>query len=202
MINGEVTAAGCPPISALGLARVFLEIGATSFGGLGPSLAIIERELVDRRPILTASDVAEAMAATRLLPGSSLVQVASFLGYRIRGWSGSVIATVACILPPSAAMLLLAAFSKGLTSNPALVPAVQGVTSAVIGLLLASLYRFGRATIGGPAAVGVALAAFASALFFRVPAAVVVVAAGLTGIPLLSTSRAGAKAGSMRGGRS
>jgi chromate transport protein ChrA len=43
------------------LARVFLKIGATSFGGLGPSLAIIERELVDRRPILTADDVAEAM---------------------------------------------------------------------------------------------------------------------------------------------
>ena len=83
------------PISALILARVFLEIGATSFGGLGPSLAIIERELVDRRPILTEADVAEAVAATRLLPGSSLIQVVSFLGYRIRGWTGAVVATVA-----------------------------------------------------------------------------------------------------------
>jgi chromate transport protein ChrA len=50
---------------------------------------------VDRRPILTEADVAEAVAAARLLPGSSLIQVVSFLGYRIRGWTGAVVATVA-----------------------------------------------------------------------------------------------------------
>ncbi len=190
------------PISTFVLAGVFLKIGATSFGGLGPSLAVVERELVEKRPILTAADVAEAVAATRLLPGSSLVQVTSFLGYRIRGWRGAAVATVACILPPAMAMLGLAAFSESLPSHPAIGSAAQGLTAAVIGLLLATMCRFGRATIDGPTAMGVGLGTFGLASILQVPAAVVVVAAGLIGIPMLSAPEAKRGDHVRRGGRS
>jgi len=159
----QATVEGPRPISTLALAGVFLKLGATSFGGLGPSLAVIERELVDKRPILTAADVAEAVAATKLLPGSSLIQVTSFLGYRIAGWRGSAVATVACLLPPATAMLGLAAVSESLPSHPALGSAAQGLTAAVVGLLLATMCRFGRATIAGPVALGIGLAAFGAA---------------------------------------
>jgi chromate transporter len=184
------------------LARIFLEIGATSFGGLGPSLAIIERELVEKRSILTQADVAEAVAATRLLPGSTLIQVASFLGYRIRGWTGSAVATLACIMPPASAMIVIAACWQSLPSHPALGPATQGLTAAVVGLLLVSMCRFGRATIASPVASGIGLAAFGSAVVWRIPAAVVVVVAGLIGILLLPTPRTERESESGRGGRS
>jgi chromate transporter len=188
--NREATGEGSRPISALILARIFFQIGATSFGGLGPSLAIIERELVDKRPILTAAEVAEAVAATRLLPGSTLVQVASFLGYRIRGWTGSAVAAAACMLPPAIAMIGLAAFSEALPSVSAFGSAAQGLAAAVVGILLVTMCRFGRATMRNPASLGLGLCAFGSASVLRVPAAAVVVAAGLIGMLLLSTSRA------------
>jgi chromate transporter len=200
--DAQATAAGPLPISVLGLGRVFLEIGATSFGGLGPSLAIIEHELVDRRPLLTAADIAEAVAATRLLPGSSLVQVASYLGYRVRGWKGSAVATVACIFPPAVAMLVLAIGSEYVPSHQALGAAAHGVSAAVVGLLLATLCRFGRATIVGPVAIGFGLTAFVSAAVLRVPAAAIVVAAGLFGMLLLSKPQEKREPGSGRGGRS
>ena len=185
------------------LVRVFLEIGATSFGGLGPSLAVIERELVERRRVLTAADVAEATAATRLLPGSTFIQVMSFLGYRLGGWTGSAVATIACILPPVTMMLLLAIFYDAVSGWSAFGRAAQGLTAAVVGLLLASACRFGRATLAGPIGLGIALSAFGSAAGLGVPAAAVVVAAGLVGAPLLSApgTRPG-RQGSGKGGRS
>jgi chromate transporter len=188
-------------ISTLRLCRIFLEVGATSFGGLGPSLAIIERELVERRGVLTAADVAEATAATRFLPGSTLIQVMSFLGYRLKGWTGSAAATVACVLPPVAAMLLLAMFYDALSHWSAFGRAAQGLTQAVVGLLMASACRFGRATVGGPIAFGIALTAFGSAAGLDIPAAAVIVAAGLIGVLLLSTSGAEPARGSGKGGR-
>ena len=186
------------PLPAWVLIRVFLEIGATSFGGLGPSLAVIERELVERRRVLTAADVAEATAATRLLPGSSFIQVMSFLGYRLGGWTGSVLATIACILPPVTAMLLLGLFYDAMSGWSAFGRAAQGLTAAVVGLLLASACRFGRATLTGPLGLGIAIGAFGSSAGLGVPAAAVVVAAGLVGVPLLS---APGMPGSGKGGR-
>jgi chromate transport protein ChrA len=82
--------------------------------------------------------------------------------------------------------------------------AAQGVSSAVVGLLLATMCRFGRGAIGGPVAMGIALAAFGSATLLRLPAAPVVAAAGVIGIllipPRASEGRGRSRRG--RGGRS
>jgi chromate transporter len=170
----------------LALARVFLGIGATSFGGLGPSLALIERELVEKAGVLTAADLAEAAATARLLPGSAFLQVMSFLGFRLGGWAGSAIATVACVLPSVMAMLLLAIGSEAISGWSLLGRLAPGLTAAVVGLLLASACRLGRATLASPSGLGIALIAFAAAAGWAAPAAAVVVAAGLVGMPLLS----------------
>ena len=184
--EATMAAAARRPLPTRVLIRVFLEIGATSFGGLGPSLAVIERELVERHRVLTAADLAEAAAATRLLPGSSFIQVMSFLGYRLGGWTGSVVATLACLLPPVTAMLLLGLCYDAVSGWSAFGRAAQGLTAAVVGLLLASAYRFGRATLTGPLGLGIAIVAFGSSAGLGVPAAAVVVVAGLVGVPLLS----------------
>jgi chromate transporter len=191
-VGAEPTAAAVPErLPALVIGRIFLHIGATAFGGLGPSLALIERELVETRRVLTPEDVAEAAAATRLLPGSALIQVVSILGYRLGGWTGSGLATVACVVPPAAAMLLLAIVYDRVAALSAFRPAAQGLTAAVVGLLLATTYRFARATIRGPLTLGITLCAFGSAAGLGIPAAAVVVAAGLIGIPWLSAQQAG-----------
>jgi chromate transporter len=189
--GGPAAVAGPRPISTLALCTIFLEIGATAFGGMGPSLAIMERELVKKRRILTADDVAEAWAATRLLPGSSLIQVVSFIGYRLGGWSGSVLATVACVVPPATAMLLLAVFYPLVSTLPAFGPATRGLSAAVVGLLVATTYRFGRATVGSRVALGMAVCAFGSTVVLGIPSAAIVVAAGWIGVPLLSAPGAG-----------
>ncbi len=64
---------------------IFFRIGCVGFGGLGSVLAIIERDLVTKQQKLTAEDVTEALTYTKLLPGSTVVQVVTYLGYKLGG---------------------------------------------------------------------------------------------------------------------
>jgi chromate transporter len=171
-------------ISPFILGWVFLHIGAVAFGGLGAALALIERELVKKRQWLTAAEVTEALTYTKLLPGSTVVQVVAYLGYKLGGWSGSAVATAAFVLPSAVIMLALAAASISATSVPALRPAINGLTAAVVGILLATTYRLGKANIPDRLTLGIALASIVAGVVLGVSAALIVVAAGLLGVGL------------------
>jgi chromate transporter len=165
----------------LTLGHIFLRIGATAFGGLGAALALVERELVTKRQWLSAADVTEALTYTKLLPGSTVVQVVAYLGYKLGGWSGSAVATAAFVVPSALMMLGLAAAYVAVTTLPAMRQAVDGLTAAVVGLLLATTYRLGKANIADPITLGLALASVVAGAVLGVSAAVIVVAAGLLG---------------------
>src|SRR5687768_17372860 len=128
--------ANCPPagLSLLMLGQIFLRIGAMAFGGLGAALALVERELVDKRQWLTAADVTEALTYTKILPGSTVVQVVSYLDYKLGGWSGSAVATAAFVFPSALLMLVLAAAYVSVSTVPAMRPAINGLTAAVVGI--------------------------------------------------------------------
>jgi chromate transporter len=166
------------------LGWVFLHIGAVAFGGLGAALALVERELVTRRQWLTAADVTEALTYTKLLPGSTVVQVVAYLGYKLGGWSGSALATAAFVFPSAVMMLVLAAASVSATSVPAMRPALHGLTAAVVGILLATTYRLGQANIPDRLTLGIALASSVAGMALGIRAALIVVVAGLLGVCL------------------
>ena len=63
------------------------------------TLALLQRDLIERRGWLRSYDVSEALAYTKPLPGSTVVQVVTFLGWRLGGWPGALIATVIFLLP-------------------------------------------------------------------------------------------------------
>lgn len=173
-----------PELSLLKLGLTFLRIGAVAFGGLGASLALIERELVTRRQWLTAADMTEALTYTKLLPGSTGPQVVAYLGYKLCGWPGSAVATAVFLLPAALMMLVLAVGYVTVTDLPALHPAMNGLTSAIVGLLLATTYRLGKANITSRTGLGIALASVIAGAILGVSAAVIVVAAGLLGVCL------------------
>jgi chromate transporter len=171
---------GCSGIRSLAWAS--LRIGAVAFGGLGATLTLLDRELVERRGWLRSRDLAEAMAYTKPLPGSTVVQVVSFLGWRLGGWAGAIVATVMFLLPAFALMTLAAAAVFALPDAPVIRSALAGLQIAVIGVLAAALWRLARSEAGSVTLTTVLLAAFVSGLF--VNAALVVVAAGAIGVAL------------------
>jgi chromate transporter len=140
--------------------------------------------LVTKRQWLTASDVTEALTYTKLLPGSTVVQVVAYLGYTLGGWSGSAVATAAFVLPAALMMLMLAAAYVTVTALPAMRPAINGLTAAVVGLLLATTYRLGKANIADRITLGLALVSLVAGSVLGISAALIVVAAGLLGVCL------------------
>jgi chromate transport protein ChrA len=64
---------------------MFLRIGATAFGGLGTTRALIERELVTKHGRLTPGEITAALTSTKLLSGSAGPQAIASLGYRLWG---------------------------------------------------------------------------------------------------------------------
>src|SRR4030095_16979316 len=131
-------------VPALTLGWIFLRIGATAYGGLGTTLALIERELVTQRGLLTPAAVTEALTYTKLLPGSTGPQAIAYLGYKLGGWSGSALAMAAFLFPSALLMVLLAGAHGAHPGAPATWPMVNGLTAGVVGILLATTYRLGK----------------------------------------------------------
>jgi Chromate transporter len=96
-IHPESRAIRHPGLLSLGWA--LLCIGAVAFGGLGATLPLLRRELAERRGWLRPDDITEGLAYTKPLPGSTVVQVVTFLGWRLGNWPGAIVATVAFVLP-------------------------------------------------------------------------------------------------------
>jgi chromate transporter len=179
--------------TTLALGQIFLRIGAVAFGGIGAALALIDRELVSKRQWLTAADVTEALTYTKLLPGSTVVQVVSYVGYKLGGWSGSAIATVAFVLPSALLMLILATAYVAATELPAFYPAVNGLTAVVIGILLATTYRLGKSNINSYFTFGIAVLSVIAGAAFDIHAALIVIIAGLLGVCALPFLHSGQK---------
>ena len=155
------------------LGYIFLRIGAAAFGGLGASLVLIERELVTKRQWLTAADVTAALTYTKLLPGSTGPQVVAYLGYTLGGWFGSAVATAAFLFPAALMMLVLATAYVSVTAVPVMRPALTGLTAAIVGVLLATTYRMGKANISDRLTLGIALASMVAGAVLGISAAVI-----------------------------
>ena len=162
----------------------FIKIGLAAFGGLGVTLSLIERYLVNDRRVLTAGDVTESLTYTKLLPGSTGVQVVGYLGYRLGGWSGAALSTSAFLLPAFFLMLVLSIVYEEMTALFAdtAAPALRGLTAAVTGVLVATIYRLAKPTITTLTGGVVAVAACAFGIVLRINPALIVLAAGILGI--------------------
>lgn len=156
-----------------------LRLGAVAFGGLGATLALLQRGLVDRRQWLQERDISEALAFTQALPGSTGVQVVAYLGWRLCGWPGAVVAAAAFVAPAAAMMIAVAAASLALPSEPWVNGALTGVQVAVIGLVAAAMWRLASNNAKGRALAAALVAG--GVLGFIAPAATVVIGIGLIG---------------------
>lgn len=172
-------------LSAVALAH--LRLGAVAFGGLGAALALLQRDLVERRGWLEPRDISDALAFTKPLPGSTVVQVVAFLGWRLRGWPGALAATFAFLVPATALMIVAAAGTAALPDAPWVDGALMGLQVAVIGLLAAAMWRLARSEAKGRALTLILLAGFGAGLFLN--AALVVAGAGLAGMLAVGRAR-------------
>jgi len=126
------------------IARLFLHLGLTAYGGLA-MVEPIRRRVVAEKAWLSQPEFLDGLALCQMLPGATVVQLATYVGYRLRGAAGALVAAFAFILPAFFLMWGLSSlyFRYG---DLAWAKAVsRGLNAVVIALLLQALWRLGQA---------------------------------------------------------
>lgn len=88
----------------------FLQIGALSFGGGYAAMPLIQNQVVDMHQWLTLSEFTDLVTISQMTPGPIAVNSATFVGIKIGGVPGAIIATIGCILPSCIIVTLIAYF--------------------------------------------------------------------------------------------
>lgn len=174
-----------PPRPSLGhVFSVFLRIGMTGFGGAMALLAMVQEHAIERRKVASPEEFAEGVALGQLLPGPIVVDAVAYLGYRLRGVVGAVVAASALILPAFLIMLVLTPLYLAYGAVPQVAGAFKGISGAVVAIILAAVWRMGQKSITDVKSALVAAVAMAALVFLGAPAWLIVLLAGALGILL------------------
>lgn len=114
----------------------FLKIGAFSFGGGYAMLPLIEKEVIDVHQWLTLPEFIDILAVVEMTPGPIAINSATFLGYKVAGVFGSIIATTAVVLPSIVVILIIAHFLSRFNNSPYVKWAFKGIRPVVLGLII------------------------------------------------------------------
>ena len=159
----------------------FLKLGLQGFGGLGSLLALISRDLVEQRGWLDRAEITEALTYTKLLPGSTVVQIVTYLGWKLGGWIGAFVATVAFLLP-AFLMMLGAGIVYHSTLSIQLQSIISGLNAAVVGILILTTWTLARESITGLTGIAIAILSLIASVLFGINPIIVVLTAGIWGI--------------------
>jgi chromate transporter len=172
------------------IARVFLKIGAMSYGG--PAImGIMQTEIQEKREWIDKKEFVDGLALVNMLPGPGATQLGIYLGHTKAGLAGGVIAGLCFILPAFLIMLALATAYVAFGALPSARNAFYGIGPVVVGIYAVSVYRLGKATIKDAAQIMIALAAAAAMLLTPVGIVLLLLAAGAVGITLFLSPRIG-----------
>ena len=160
--------------------RFWLKLGMISFGGPAGQIAIMHAELVEKRRWISERRFLHALNFCMALPGPEAQQLASYIGYSMYGVRGALAAGGLFVLPSFVLLCVMSAIYVEYGEVAAVAGVVRGLGAAVIALIAAAVLRVGGRVIHTPAALALAVAAFAM-LVLGVPFPLIVALAALAG---------------------
>ena len=172
-----------PAPSSTELMMLFTRIGLTSFGG-GLSGWML-REVVQRRGWLGEEEFLNGLALSQAFPGVNVVNLAIWIGFRLRATPGAVLSAAAIIVPPCLLVVLIAVGFAGLSGFPLTHLVLDGVGAAAVGLSLQmGLVAAERAARKGTWSVILTAVAFIAVGLLHLSVPLVVVVLGPVGVAL------------------
>ncbi len=163
------------------LTRVFARIGCLSFGGPAGQIALMQREIVDERGWIEQGAFLRALNLCHLLPGPEAQQLATWIGWRLHGVRGGLIAGLLFVLPGAAVMLALSLLYVAAAGLHWFAALFLGVKAAVLALVVQALLRVANRALGTRFKLVLAALAAAALTLLHAPFPLVIVTAGLVG---------------------
>jgi chromate transporter len=164
------------------LTRTFAGIGCLSFGGPAAQIALMHRVILDEKKWVGEADYLRALSFCMLLPGPEAMQLATWIGWRLHGVTGGLIAGGLFVLPGAVVVLALSVIYAALGDVPLVAALFTGVQAAVIAIVIEALIRVSKRALKTREAYLIALAAFLALFVFKLPFPLVILTAAAWGL--------------------
>ena len=162
--------------------RFWLKLGFISFGGPAGQIAIMHRELVEKKRWISEARFLHALNYCMLLPGPEAQQLVVYVGWLLHRTRGGIVAGMLFVLP-SAFILWLLSYIYAAFGNVTWVAAIfHGLKPAVLAIVASAVMRIGKKALKNEVMWALAGAAFVAIYFFRLPFPLIVFAAAFVGL--------------------
>ena len=160
----EVPAVRNAPTSNADLFFSFNWLALQGFGGV---LAVVQRELVEKKKWLTLEEFVEDWSVAQILPGPNVINLALMIGGKHFGWRGALSALAGLLLVPTILVLIIASAITGVADSEAMQGALRGMGAVSAGLIMATGIKMLPALKTNPMGL-VACIALATITFFAI----------------------------------
>ena len=131
----------------LSMLEIYAKAGNTTFGGGDPTMAVLRRELSERRDWLTADQFALAYSLARVTPGTNVLAFCAATGHMLLGWVASIAAVLAASVPSAVLAVWLTVAFQSSSRNAVTQSAVNLMLAAVVGMMVASVWMLARPSL-------------------------------------------------------
>ncbi len=173
------------------LPDLFVAFTLLALQGFGGVMAVVQRELVDRRRWLTQDEFMEDWAVAQIMPGPNVVNLSMMIGARYFGLAGAMTALAGLLAAPMVLILLLATVHARFAGNPFVAGALRGMAAVSAGLIAATGLKLSATLARNPMPLAwcLAIGALAFVLLALVKAPLVYVLPVLGGLGCVLTYR-------------
>mgnify|MGYP000900389566 FL=1 len=160
----------------------FFKVGAFTFGGGFAMIPLIEREIVDNKKWISEKEIIDVFAVAQSLPGAIAINTSTFIGYKVLGRLGAVVATAGVVLPSLITITLIAMFFSIVRGNPIFDAIFDGISPAIVALILVAGVKIAKESVKDKLGAIILLFTVIAITFFKVQAIFVIIAGALIGI--------------------
>ena len=157
-------------------------MGIVNFGGGYALLPLLQRELVEKRNWATNEEITDYYAIGQCTPGAIAVNVSTFIGYKIKGVLGGIMATLGFISPAFIIIFVIATVLNQFADLWYVKSAFKAIRATVFVLVLSAIIKLSKKSIVDWITFGIALVVLGLTIFTEVPLFVYVIIAGTIGI--------------------
>ena len=159
----------------------FLRIGAFTFGGGYAMIPLIQKETVEKHGWISDKDILEIVAIAVSTPGPIAVNSATFVGYRVCGFTGALCATLGVVLPSFLVITAIAFVLREFQSMKVVQYAFFGIRAGVLALILKALWSMYRQSPKNPVSYAIAAGSFILAAILNVNVLLVLILCAAAG---------------------
>ena len=168
----------------LSLFLSFAKVGVLTFGGGYAMIPILEREIVDRQGWASSEELMDYYAVGQCTPGVIAVNTATFIGYKVAGNLGGIMATLGVVFPSLVIITLIAGILTNFADVPAVKSAFAAIRACVCVLIFNAVLKLWKSAVKDRPALVIFVLVLGLSLVFDISPVVFVLLCGSAGVAL------------------